>query len=133
MEGGRGEGKKGESWREGVEGRELKGGSWREAGVRGGEGGRGEGREGRKEGIGGREEHKHSIPHLLSPCPSCPYSPSPQENTFPSAVSAMACLPPVFTATFLTTYVLRSEMSLGLLTSVKPPQPSRPLVPSPQA
>ena len=70
---------------------------------------------------------------ILEQWPSLPSSPSPQLNTLPSTVSAMACLPPLCTATFLTTYWLRELSCRGTGTLLQWPRPSRPLVPSPQA
>jgi hypothetical protein len=51
----------------------------------------------------------------------------------PSTVRAIACLPPEWTATFLTTYWDRADIWRGADTLLLWDKPKRPLVPSPQA
>ena len=55
------------------------------------------------------------------------------EKTLPSTVRAIACLPPEWTATFLTTYWDSADIWRGAETLLLWDKPKRPLVPSPQA
>jgi len=71
--------------------------------------------------------------NLRLPWPSFPSSPSPQENTSPSADSARQCLPPELTASFLMNTCWTDSSRVGHAMDSVPPTPSRPPAPYPVA